>query len=147
HLFVARGDKLDAIAGLIERIEHANVAMAADAEHIGDLVGDQVFRDQLSALHPRHDAHSLRALGIKTIAQLARLEALTAWAWSEEPRAPWRIHPSAAGIGAFLGGAASPADGKPPRCCGRPDRRRRRRNNWRGSAAAAPAGRCPCRRP
>jgi hypothetical protein len=34
--------------------------MPADAEHIGDLVSDQVFCDQLCALHPAHDFHSIR---------------------------------------------------------------------------------------
>ena len=54
HLLVARRDHLDAIARVIERIEHADVAVPANAEHVGDLVLDQVFRDQLGTLHARH---------------------------------------------------------------------------------------------
>src|SRR5262249_37451447 len=65
---VARGNELDAIAGVVERIEHADVAMPADAKHIGNLVGDQVFRDQLCALHPRHEIHSVPSMHAATIA-------------------------------------------------------------------------------
>ena len=54
HLLVARRDQLDAVARVIERVEHADVAVPADAEHVGDLVLDQVFGDQLGTLHARH---------------------------------------------------------------------------------------------
>ena len=37
-LLVARRDQLDAVARVIERIEHADVAVAANAEHVGYLV-------------------------------------------------------------------------------------------------------------
>ena len=60
HLLVARRDQLDAVARLVQRVEHADVAVAADAEHVGDLVPDQVFGDQVGTLHPRHAA-SLRS--------------------------------------------------------------------------------------
>jgi len=64
HLLVARRDQLDAIAGLVERVEHADVAMPADAEHIRDLALDQILGDQLGTLHPRHRiGSSLHAAG------------------------------------------------------------------------------------
>ena len=57
-----RGEiELDAVARVVERVEHADVAMPADAEHVGDLVLDQVLRDQLGTLHARHRKASRRA--------------------------------------------------------------------------------------
>ena len=53
-LLVARRDKLDAVARGVKRIEHADIAMPANAEDIGNIVGDQIFGDQLGALHPWH---------------------------------------------------------------------------------------------
>jgi hypothetical protein len=54
HLLMPRRDHLDAVARGVERVEHADVAVPADAEHVGDLVLDQVFGDQLATLHARH---------------------------------------------------------------------------------------------
>ena len=54
HLLVARRNQLDAVARLIERVEHADIAVATDAEDIRNVVGDQVLGNQLGALHPRH---------------------------------------------------------------------------------------------
>jgi hypothetical protein len=54
NLLVAGRDHLDAVARVVERVEHADVAMPADAEHVGDLVLDQILRDQLGTLHARH---------------------------------------------------------------------------------------------
>ena len=68
-LLVARRDQLDAVAGVVERVEHADVAVPADAEHVGDLVLDQVFGDQLSTLHARHCIGSIGLLREGTIAQ------------------------------------------------------------------------------
>ena len=53
-LLVARRDQLDAVARLVERIEHADIAVAANAEDIGNIVVDQIFGDQFGALHPWH---------------------------------------------------------------------------------------------
>ena len=53
-LLVARRNQRDAVARLIERVEHADIAVPADAEDIGNVVGDQIFGDQLGALHSRH---------------------------------------------------------------------------------------------
>jgi hypothetical protein len=53
-LLVARRDELDAVARLVERIEHADIAVAANAEDIRNIVGDQIVGDQLGALHPWH---------------------------------------------------------------------------------------------
>ena len=53
-LLVARRNQLDAVARLVQRIEHADIAVAANAEHIGNIVFDQIFGDQLGALHPWH---------------------------------------------------------------------------------------------
>ena len=36
---------------LVQRVEHADVAVAADAEHVRHLLLDQVLGDQLAALH------------------------------------------------------------------------------------------------
>ena len=52
-LLVARRDELDLVAHLVQRIEQADVAVAADAEHVGDLLLDQEFRDEI-ATFPRH---------------------------------------------------------------------------------------------
>ena len=53
-LLVTRRDKLDAVTRLIERIEHADIAVTANAEHVRNTVGDQVFRYQFGALHAWH---------------------------------------------------------------------------------------------
>jgi hypothetical protein len=53
-LLVARRDQLDLVAGAIERVEHADIAVAANAEHVGNLVPDQMLGDQVGALHPWH---------------------------------------------------------------------------------------------
>ena len=45
----------DLIARAVERIEHPDIAVPADAEDMLDPLADQEFRDQLPALHPRHD--------------------------------------------------------------------------------------------
>ena len=53
-LLVARRNELDAVARLVERIEHADIAVAANAEDIGNIVVDQIFGNELGALHSRH---------------------------------------------------------------------------------------------
>src|SRR5579884_903855 len=53
-LLMTRRDELDAVARLIERIEHADVAVAANAEHVGNVVGNQVFCNEFGALHACH---------------------------------------------------------------------------------------------
>ena len=53
-LLVARRNELDAVARLVERIEHADIAVAAYAEDIRNIVGDQIVGDQLGALHAWH---------------------------------------------------------------------------------------------
>ena len=53
-LLVARRNELDAVARLVERIEHADIAVAANAEHVRNIVGDQIVRDQLGALRAWH---------------------------------------------------------------------------------------------
>ena len=53
-LLVARRDELDPVARAVEGIEQPDIAVPADAEHVGNLVVDQVLGDQIGALHPRH---------------------------------------------------------------------------------------------
>ena len=53
-LLVPRRDQLHLIADLVERIEDPHVAVAADPEHVRNLLADQVFGDQLAAFHLRH---------------------------------------------------------------------------------------------
>jgi hypothetical protein len=53
-LLVAWRHQRDAVARLVEWIEHADIAVAANAEDIGNVAGDQIFGDQLGAFHPRH---------------------------------------------------------------------------------------------
>ena len=48
-LLVARRDEPHLVAHLVERIEQADVAVAADAEDVRDLLLDQEFGDQLAA--------------------------------------------------------------------------------------------------
>ena len=57
-LLVARRDELDPVARAVERIEHADIAVPADAEHVRDLVPHQMLRDQVGTLHPWHFAKS-----------------------------------------------------------------------------------------
>ena len=54
HLLVARRDQLDAVARGVKRVEHADIAVAADAEHVGDFAVDQIFGDEVGALHASH---------------------------------------------------------------------------------------------
>ena len=54
-LLVARRHHRDAVARVVERVEQPDIAVTADAEHVGDLVGDQILGDQVGAFHPRHD--------------------------------------------------------------------------------------------
>jgi hypothetical protein len=56
RLLVARGNQRDLVAHLVERVENPDVAVAADAEHERRLLLDQIFGDQLAALHPSHPA-------------------------------------------------------------------------------------------
>ena len=56
-LLVARRDQLDPVARAVERVEHADIAVPADAEHVRNLVPDQMLRDQVGTLHPRHFAN------------------------------------------------------------------------------------------
>src|SRR5690242_20286080 len=53
-LLVARGNELDLVAHVIERIEDADIAVAADAEDVGDFLADQELGDEAAALHARH---------------------------------------------------------------------------------------------
>ena len=48
-LLVARGDELHLVAHFVQRIEQADVAMAADAEDVGNLFLDEELGDQLAA--------------------------------------------------------------------------------------------------
>ena len=54
HLLVARRHQLDAVARGVEGIEHADIAVAANSEHVGNLAVDQEFGDEIGTLHPRH---------------------------------------------------------------------------------------------
>ncbi len=58
-LLVTRRDQLDPVARAVERIQHADIAVPADAEHVRDLVPHQMLGDQVGALHPWHFAKSL----------------------------------------------------------------------------------------
>ena len=53
-LLVARRDELDAVARVVEAIEHTDVAVPADPEHVRDFVADQVLGDDLGTLHAGH---------------------------------------------------------------------------------------------
>ena len=55
YLLVARRHHRDAVARIIERVEQPDIAVAANAEHVGNLIGDQILGDQVGTLHPRHD--------------------------------------------------------------------------------------------
>ena len=50
-LLVTRRDKLDAVARLVQRIEHADIAVPANAEDIRNVVRNQIFGNELGALH------------------------------------------------------------------------------------------------
>ena len=60
NLLVAGRNQRDAVARLIERIEHPDIAVATNAEHVGNIAGNQIFGNELGALHSRH-SHSLPA--------------------------------------------------------------------------------------
>src|SRR4029077_3037816 len=53
-LLVTRRYQCDAVARLIERIKHPHIAVSADAEDIRDIAGNEIFGNQLRALHSRH---------------------------------------------------------------------------------------------
>src|ERR1700675_3627823 len=53
-LLMTRRDQCDAVARLIKRIEHPDIAVSANAEDIRDIVGNEIFGNQFRALHSRH---------------------------------------------------------------------------------------------
>src|SRR5262249_54148631 len=63
-LLVAWGDEFDAVAHVVERVEQPDVAVPAQAEHVGHLLPDQELGDQLSAFHAWHGWNSLRWWGV-----------------------------------------------------------------------------------
>src|SRR6266540_1970682 len=74
-LLVARRDELDLVAHVIKRVEQPDIAVTADAEHVRDLVLDQVLGNQIGTLHPRHcrPSHEFGAVALEwTRAHLRR---------------------------------------------------------------------------
>src|SRR5690606_8841626 len=53
-LLVPWRDELHLVADVVELIEQAHIAVAADPEHIGDFLPYQKLRDEFCALLPRH---------------------------------------------------------------------------------------------
>ena len=51
NLLVAGRYQLDPVARLVERIEHTDIAVPANSEHIRNLAGDEIFGDEIGALH------------------------------------------------------------------------------------------------
>jgi hypothetical protein len=51
RLLVARGDGLDRVGPVVERVEQPHVAVAAEPEHVRDLLARQVLDDDLAAVH------------------------------------------------------------------------------------------------
>ncbi len=75
-LLVARRDQLDPIAGVIKRVEHADVAVAANPEHIGNTASDQVLGDKLGTLHSRHVASCVLVPARRSLMHFCRLAGL-----------------------------------------------------------------------
>jgi hypothetical protein len=50
RLLVPGRDRLDGVGAIVERVEQADVAVAAEAEDVGDLLADQVLDDDLAAV-------------------------------------------------------------------------------------------------
>ena len=53
-LLVADRDHADLVAALVQRIQHADVAVAAEPDDVRHVLCDQEIRDQLAALHVWH---------------------------------------------------------------------------------------------
>ena len=53
-LFLARRDQFDLVAHVVQRVEDADVAVAADAEHEGHTLLNLRLGDQLAAFHDGH---------------------------------------------------------------------------------------------
>ena len=67
-LLVARRDQPDPVAPLVERVEQADVAVSADAEHVGNLLVDQEVGDDVAALAHCHGSSLLPgAAGIRPL--------------------------------------------------------------------------------
>src|SRR5262249_55649703 len=62
-LLVARGNQLDLVLSLPQRVEQADVAVPADTEHVGYLLLDQKIGDEISAFHARHSTFLLTGRG------------------------------------------------------------------------------------
>src|SRR5262245_31447647 len=93
---MARRDELDRVARLVKLVEQANVAVPADAEHVGDLLAREKIDNELSTLHARHGRSPFAAasMGSRPVVPLASFVSVSVMgAITTSPRRSARTSP------------------------------------------------------